>query len=366
MVTGVSSIPLTPHAFIVGSENRILEMALVLLRSKIGSLGDGATGTDLLVLCGPSGSGKTHLARGILDAYVGWASSPSPSSDSKSHGLGSPSCYLLDAESLRRALADHRQPARLAAWRRQLRQAELLVFDGVDDLAGHASGQQELAATIDALQSEGERLIVTSRTPPSATPALDARLRSRLQAGLVINIAPPQRPTRLALLTAFAQQQQIQLDTRTTSALADAPLCTAGELLAALVQVSQQVDPSMSAADLREMLSPTGAGRRPRIATITTKVARHYGLTLADLRGRSRRRSVATARAMAMYLCRQLAGSHLHQIGKYLGGRDHTTVLHGCQKIEQLLKEDATTRAEFAQLSRDLSTNKNQHRARRE
>ena len=351
MVTGVSSIPLTPHAFIVGSENRLLEMALVLLRGN-------ALGADLLVLCGPTGSGKTHLARGIVDAWP-HAISDLPSAPKASAPM------LHDAESLRRALADHRQPARIAAWRRQLRQAELLVFDGVDDLAGHATSQQELAATIDALQSEGGRLIVTSRTPPSSLTALDARLRSRLEAGLVINIAPPQRATRLALLAAFAQQQHVQLDSRTTSALADAPLGTAGELLAALVQVSQQADSSLSAADLREMLNSAADGRRPRIATIATKVARHYRLTLDDLRGRSRRRSVATARAMTMYLCRQLAGSHLHRIGKYLGGRDHTNVLHGCQKIEQLLKEDATTRAEFAQLRRVLSTHKTPPTARR-
>jgi len=362
VVSGVSSIPLTPHDFILGSENRLLEMAIAALRG-------GAIGTSLLVVCGPAGSGKSHLARGV----VAWACGPCSKNesgavatelkihDTSGHGLGSP-CYLLDAESLRRALADHRQPERLAAWRQQVRAAALVVFDGVDELAGQDSAQREFASLIDAVQDNGGRLLITSRCFPISTAPLDPRLISRLEAGLAVNIAPPQRAAREALLTAFARQQQIQLQSRVAAALVETQHASPGDMLSALSRVST-VSEELTPTDLKEMLEP-GNSSRPRMATIVAAVARHYRLSPDDLRGRSRRRTVAMARSMAMYLCRQLGGSHLHLIGKYLGGRDHTTVLHGCQKIRELLETDATVRAECIQLRRTL-TGQRRGRSRR-
>lgn len=355
MVSGTSSIPLPPRDFILGSENRLLETVIARLRSS-------SIDAPLVVVCGPPGSGKSHLAAGL----VAWASNPcrqlEPAHNSTDlkvhatpeHGLGSPGC-LLSADRLRRALAEHRQPERLSAWRDQVRAAALVVFDGVDDLAGQASAQQELAALIDAA-ADGAQLVITSRSDPLSSAPLDPRLISRLEAGLVVNIAPPQRAARQALLDAFARQRQINLDSRTAAALREAQHASPGDLLGALMRVSNAGE-ELTAADLREMLGP-GSASRPRIATVVAAVARHYRLSPDDLRGRSRRRTAATARAMAMYLCRRLIGSHLHQIGKYLGGRDHTTVLHGCQKIEELLQSDAAIRAEYSLLHRTLSGKK--------
>lgn len=345
MVTGVSTIPLATDDFIVGSENRLLEAAVYMLRSR-------AVGAQLLVLCGPAGSGKTHLARGLADA---WDRSSGKHVENRVGASSHPAVVSLDAEKLRRGLADNRSPARLAAWRRRLRQAELLVVEDVHQLTGQESPQRELAATIDAVLADGGRVVLTSREMPGAMRTLEARLRSRLEAGLVINIASPQRPARLALLSAFAQQRGLTLDDRAGGALADAQINSAGELLAALDQLALRREGLIDRAAVRELTESTTTGRRPRVATIVAKVAGRYRLTPADLQGRSRRKSVAAARSLAMYLCRQLTDSHLHQIGEYLGGRDHTTVLHSCQKIEQLLTHDATTRAEVAQLRSELT-----------
>jgi chromosomal replication initiator protein len=252
-------------------------------------------------------------------------------------------------------LAENRGPARLAARRRRLRQAELLVIEDVDQLAGHESALRELANTIDAALADGTSIVVTSRFIPAAMLALDARLRGRLVAGLVVNIASPQRPARLALLSTFARQRGIALDERAGRALADAQHASAGELLAALETLALHRAGPIDRAAVRELANSGPAGRRLRIATVSAKVARRYRLSTADLQGRSRRRSVAIARSLAMYLCRQLTGSHLRQIGEYLGGRDHTTVLHGCQKIEQLLEHDAAIRAEVAELRSEMT-----------
>jgi chromosomal replication initiator protein len=356
VVTGVFSIPLRPREFIVGSENRLLELAILLLRN--GAEADASPQkmfANPLVLWGGAGAGKTHLARGIAETWLGVGARDQGSGvRGQEAGCAAP-VVQLNTESLRKALADNRQPSRLAAWRRRVRGAELLVFEDVHNLAGHDSAQHELADTIDALLADGGRVLVTSRIAPAALTSLDARLRSRLEAGLVVQIALPQRATRLALLETAVRDRRLPLDGPARAALADAQQGTAGELLAALERLAaHQGETSLTPAAVRQLAGPERPLRKLRIATVAARVARRSRVAVDELRGRSRRRTVATARAMTMYLCRHVGGCQLRQIGEYLGGRDRTTVLHGCQTIAEQLQHDPVTQAEVTQLKKAL------------
>ena len=232
-------------------------------------------------------------------------------------------------------------------FRRNYRGAWLFVLDDVHQLHNKKYAQEELIRTIDELVEAQRRVVVTSRYVPGEIPGMASALRSRLSEGLVVPLVAPGRETRQAILERLAGLRGLPLTKTNIDALAGG-LRTAPELIGAVGDLllrrraaGEKIDHRAIRAYLRER---PGKRSEPSLDAIAKASAKTFSVTLKDLRGPSRRRSVVTARGAAMYLARQLTDQSLEQIGRHFGGRDHTTVLHACRKTEELLQKEGEIR----------------------
>jgi chromosomal replication initiator protein len=391
--SGPPMSPACPRPFIAGDENRLAAVAVAALSV------DRPTPYNPLVLHGPSGTGKTHLAGGL----------------GMDHQRRHPAdrVVYVSGSDFARDYADAVDRHSVDQFRRGYRTARMLVIDGLEGLFGKAPAQGELLRTIDELLDQDARIVATARQAPalltgSPSNGLSAGLRGRLSAGLCVPLALPGMAARLELLEHFARERGLELPKSVARILAEGLRTTAAELHGALVSLSFVPHPAVArpivgrrrateahdtagkaasvrpadatstpgircpatghmrqtghdqghtidVATARRFVAEREATWRVGLSKITSHTARHFGLTMADLKGPSRRRGVVQARGVAMHLARQLTDKSLEQIGSYLGGRDHTTILHGCRQTEKLLEQDPATLQAVATLRRRLS-----------
>ncbi|NIL99077.1 MAG: hypothetical protein GTO62_18745 [Planctomycetales bacterium] len=261
-------------------------------------------------------------------------------------------------------MVEHSSSTRVAgqtAWQ----STTLVILENLHQLSRQRSAQRQLASLIDRLERVGGKLIVTSQTAPAACEQLSPMLSSRLNAGLVINLLAPQAAARRALVRSQARHRGIPLTEGAVSQLAARlASCSVAELLRTMDRLaasegSASTEPAaLDEAVVRRFFHLDPQAARPPVplplGRIFRLVARQYSVTTADLRGRSRRRSVALARSMAMYVASRYARYSLKKIGTSLGKRDHTTVMHGCQNIEKLLHTDANCRQALQQIVAEI------------
>jgi chromosomal replication initiator protein len=313
--------------FFAGSENRLVEPAVH------GVLGCQPTPYNPLVLYGPSGTGKSHLARGL---YSTWK-------------VQFPTTRVVYATTVdfARQLADAIESQAVDDFRATYRCADLAVFEDIGEIAAKAAAQDELVQTLDALLDHGGQVIVTSRVAPCELASLLPSLRSRLSMGLTVPLSPPGPDARLAILQQWTRLREVDLADSILQILAAGLAGTVPELLGAMLQMETPARADGRTLDLRTVrrfLSERDLSRQPEIRDIAATTARYFSLKLSDLRGSSRRRPVVIARDVAMFLCRQLTKESLNGVGRYFGGRDHTTVMHACRKTESLQETDPEIR----------------------
>lgn len=301
---------------------------------------------------GPYGYGKTHLLNAI-----GWeAQRLRP--DAK--------VIYLTAERFLSAFVRAVMDRSTAAFKEELRGADLLLIDDVQFIGGKASTQEELFHTLTALLEDGRRVVLTGDKPPSAMTEVDARLRSHLGAGLVCPVEPGDKALRFAVvqrkLDMLAQRQPVDLPARpeVLQFLAERVPGSIRELEGALNTLVAVAGARLSKITLEEvqtLLRPNltgGVERRITVDEIQKTTADHFGLKQADLLSERRTRSIARPRQVAMYLCKLHTTRSYPDIGRRFGGRDHTTVLHGVKKIESLMGTDEQIARDVEALSRKL------------
>jgi chromosomal replication initiator protein len=268
----------------------------------------------------------------------------------------------LTAERFLSAFVKSLQDRSTAAFKDELRTADLLLIDDVHFIGGKQSSQEELFHTLMALMSEGRRVVLTADRPPSTLTEVDARLRSHLSAGLACGIEPADRALRLGILERKLQLLARQHDFRRQAAakpevlefLADRFTDSVRELEGALNTLVARLGDGVCTLNLDEaqtILRPhlRGGEKRVTVDDIQKAAAEHFGLKQADLISERRNRAIARPRQAAMWLAKQLTTRSLPDIGRRFGGRDHTTVLHAVRRIEELKANDP-------QLTRDLET----------
>ena len=245
-----------------------------------------------------------------------------------------------------RELADAVESQAIEEFRTKYRGAELLVLEDLHQLISEKSGklnaQEELVQTLDAHTAEGHWVIVTALISPAELPGLTSALRSRLTAGLSFALAPPGPEARLAVLHQLASIRDVQLPASVAEVLAERLSGTVPELAGALMQLAAPTlfdDKPLDSHTARQFLADR-TNEHPAMHDIALATARHFRLRLSELRSSVRRRSLVTARGVAIYLARNLAGMSLQEIGEYFGGRDHSTVMHSCRKTEEMFQRD--------------------------
>ncbi|MGE4137834.1 MAG: DnaA/Hda family protein [Pirellulales bacterium] len=353
VVNGIFTIPLrAPHCgpaaasaaprpalegFVAGAENRLAAHAFEQCMARAGAC------YSPLLLYGPHGAGKSHLAQGL----AAWWAEQRPEQ---------PVVTLTAGDFARQyaaALSDHR----LEDWRSELAEAALVVLEDLGQLATKRPAQQELLHLLDVLADREILVIVTSRSLPTQTTAFLPALLGRLSAGLTVGVALPGPATRRTLLEQLAAARGLTLTKRTLHGLADALPANVPTLAAALAELDLHARGDGQSLDTRRLRQWAGGredSRRPPLRKIATLTAKYFGLTLADLKSPRRRQPLVAGRGVAMYLARQLTGKSFDEIGQYFGGRDHTTVLHGCRRTETLIARDRATRQAVAELKRLL------------
>ncbi|MGZ6040143.1 MAG: chromosomal replication initiator protein DnaA, partial [Phenylobacterium sp.] len=257
----------------------------------------------------------------------------------------------LTAEKFTSTFVKALQDKQTAAFKDELRNADLLLIDDVHFVAGKVSTQEEMFHTLIALVEDGRRVVMTADRSPTEISEMEPRLRSHLQAGLVCGIEPADRTLRLGILErklqTLAQQGKFlpSAKAEVMQFLADRFTDSVRELEGALNTLVARVGGDLARLTLDEaqtILRPhlSCNERKVTVDQIQKTVAEHYGLKQADLISERRARAVARPRQVAMWLAKQITVRSLPDIGRRFGGRDHTTVLHAVRRIEALKGED--------------------------
>jgi chromosomal replication initiator protein len=323
--------------FVAGPENRLVRPAVC---SVLEETGDGY---NPLLFCGAKGTGKSHLARGLAAQWK--ALRPRRR------------VVCTSAADLARELTDAVETQGMDDFRRRYREAALLVLEDIDRLAGNHDAQEQLVHTLDSVLAGSGRAVLTGLAGAAQLSGIMPRLQSRVESGLRVLLAPPGPGARLALLRGLALLWELKLAEPAARLLAESLPLTVPQLVDVLVQLEVCARLNGGRIDVhaaRQFLAIRNDHREAWLPYITATTARLFALRPSELRGRSRRQGVATARAVAMYLARHLTGKSFQQIGEYFGGRDHTTVMHGCRKTERLLKDDPSVSRDVERLQERL------------
>ena len=226
-----------------------------------------------------------------------------------------------------------------------MRSADILLIDDIQILAGKERTQEEFFHTFNELYEHQKQIVISSDSAPNQLPGLVERLRSRFEWGLMVDVQPPDLETKMAILDKKAESEGIALPQDVRIFIATKTKSNVRELegaLTRLIAVSsvtrQPITLAMAHQALKHLSS--GSERRITVESILKAVAERFNLQVPQLKVKSNTRQIAYPRQVAMYLVKELTHASLPEIGRYFGGKHHTTVLHSVQKIEDLRQRD--------------------------
>ncbi|HAI21064.1 MAG TPA: chromosomal replication initiator protein DnaA [Clostridiales bacterium UBA8153] len=315
----------TFDTFVVGPGNRFAHAACVHVSEA------PARAYNPLFIYGGVGLGKTHLMQAIGHFLL--QSKPRIK------------VIYVSSETFTNELIAAIRDGRTADFRNRYRSVDVLLLDDVQFVAGKESTQEEFFHTFDTLHQAAKQIVISSDRPPREISTLEARLRTRFEWGLIADIQPADLETRIAILRKKASSQQLVVPSEVLTFIATSVETNIRELEGALLRVvalssltGRPVDLELTEEALKNLF-PDPLQRAISIDLIQRQVAAFYQLTVDDLKEKKRTRAVSYPRHVAMYLCRELTDFSLPRIGHEFGGRDHTTVIHACERIRGDLKE---------------------------
>ncbi len=288
---------------------------------------------------GGVGLGKTHLLQAIGHALF--------------KKNGKLKCLYTSAEKFTNEFVKAIRDGTMEKFKKAHRQVDILLIDDIQFMAGKESTQEEFFHTFNELYQRDRQIVITSDRPPKSIPALEERLISRFTSGLIVDIAPPDLETRLAILRARCQERGYSLDQDILQYLATHFQKNIRELEGALAKIFayQELSTTMPTVDLvKEILGSLTTSpvktlvNHKQIIQIT---ADFYGFKVNDLIGTSRRKELVTARQVAIYLMREDLNLSFPTIGKEIGGRDHTTAMHAYEKIKAEVEKNGRLKQEI-------------------
>jgi chromosomal replication initiator protein len=266
----------------------------------------------------------------------------------------------ITAEAFTNELVTAIRARKMDEFRERFRKTDVLLLDDIQFIAGKSSTEEEFYHTFNTIFGQGGQVVVASDQHPRTIDKLDARLRSRLEGGLLTDIQPPELETRLSILHAKSTVQGTTLPEEVATILARHTTGNVRELEGLLTQVLARAalaKQPLTAALAEQVINKNGAQPRRRttnVAQVLEATATYHQLSLDDLLSKRRTKDVAHARQIAMYLAREETDASYPQIGAALGGRNHSTVLYGYQKIAKTVETDEALRREIGDIRRQL------------
>jgi chromosomal replication initiator protein len=322
--------------FVVGASNRLAHAASM-------AVGENpAQAYNPLFLYGGVGLGKTHLLHAIGNL-------------SASRGL---EILYVSSEEFTNDLINAIRSHKTQAFREKYRRIDVLLIDDIQFIAGKESTQEEFFHTFNTLHGQDKQIIISSDRPPKALNTLEERLRSRFEWGLSADVQPPDFETRMAILRSKAERAGRNVPGEIVEVIARRVQSNIRELEGALTRVVAFVD--LSGLPLTPELVETALAdllpRRSKVEPeeVVESIAKTFGIDLDRMLSRERSREVALPRQIAMYLLREESHISLPSIGETLGGRDHTTIMYGCDKIADLLERDDQLRRQVIEIRENL------------
>lgn len=329
--------------FVVGPSNQLAHAAA------IGAAGGGGPRHNPLFLCGGTGLGKTHLVHAV--AHRIRAERPQSR------------ILYVSAEKFVNEFVQALQENRMSEFRSRYRErCDLLLVDDIQFLASKTQTQEEFFHAFNALHQADKQIIVTSDKYPQQLERMEERLVSRFSWGLVADIQGPELETRVAILRKKAQMEQIELADEVVLYLAQTIRSNVRELEGTLIRLAAKSSLLGRPIDLDFARQELAATTSPRpneagVDDIQRVVCHHFKLRTSDLLSKDRHKSIAFARHVAMYLCKQRLKCSFPELGRAFGNRDHTTVMSAVRKVEHLRSTDPEVRAHLEALERKLGTN---------
>ncbi|AQP49393.1 chromosomal replication initiation protein [Tessaracoccus aquimaris] len=329
----------TFESFVAGSSNRFAHAAAAAVAETPGK------SYNPLMIYGPSGLGKTHLLHAI-GHYV-------------SNYYEQLRVKYVSTEELTNDFINAISSNRTAEFRSSYRDVDVLLVDDIQFLESKIQTQEEFFHTFNTLHNAQKQIVMTSDRPPKLLEALEPRLRSRFEWGLMTDIQPPDLETRIAILRKKVASQRLTAGTQVLELIASRIPTNIRELegaltrVAALASLNQQEMTVTLAEDVLNDLMPDDAAPVDAQAIMDAS-AQYFGITMDDLTGSSRVQMIAQARQIAMYLCREMTDLSLPKIGAKFGGRDHSTVLHAVRKITDKIGEDRALYNQVTELTNQI------------
>lgn len=311
--------------FVVGSSNELAHAAAISVTKNLGTI------YNPLFIYGGVGAGKTHLLQAIgnevMKMYKG------------------KKVKYVSSEKFTNELVSAIQNKSMERFKEDYRQNDVLIIDDVQFLAGKEKTQEEFFHTFNALYEKNKQIIISSDRPPKAIPTLEDRLQSRFEGGMIADIGYPDYETRLAILKNKVIKKQVVLSDDIVEFIANSFQKNLRELEGALNKVIVHMKISktpFSVEEAKKILYPSihAPKKNINVKHIIQTVANFYGVNEKQLIIKTRKQEIVKPRQITMYLLREEFKFSYPSIGSKIGGRDHTTVMHACEKIEEQLKED--------------------------
>ena len=319
----------TFETFVVGNNNRFAHAAALAVGN------EPSKSYNPLFLYGGVGLGKTHLMHAIgnriLELYKNY------------------NVLYVTSEKFTNQLINAIKDNKNDMFRSKYRNIDVLLIDDIQFIAGKERIQEEFFHTFNALYEEGKQIIISSDKPPRDIPFLEDRLKSRFEWGLLADISCPDYETRLAILRKKAQDENIVIDDYILSNIANKIDSNIRELEGVFNKIVARASLTHSpiTIELAEKIITEFKYESEKVIScdfIKETVAKYFSIEKEDLSGNKRSNDIAFPRQIAMYLCREIANMSYPQIGIDFGGRDHSTVMHACKKIEKEVKEKNNTK----------------------
>ena len=334
----------TFDSFVVGSSNDLAHAACVATAELPGEQ------YNPLYIYGGAGLGKTHLMQSVAHFIL------QQNRHAKIRYVTSETFINEFVDSIR-----NKNNISPAEFRKKYRELDVLLIDDIQFLIGKEGTQEEFFHTFNTLYDNRKQIIIASDKPPKDIDNLEERLRSRFEVGLIVDIQMPDVETRMAILRKKEELEGYNIDNEVIKYIADNIKSNVRELEGALTKVvaksrlvKQPITLSLAEELLKDHITPS---ERKEITSelIIEIVADHYNLKTSDLASVTKKKTISYPRQIAMYLCRELTNVPLVTVGELLGGRDHSTVIHGCEKISTELQTNEQLKSTIESLRKKIA-----------